>query len=160
MEIESPTGSASQPPAPLAIPDDILEAMVAHCLDVSPHEGCGLLGGVGSVVSSIHPLRNTKASPVRYNADPRDLIDAVRALRARDAEILAIYHSHPQHPAVPSLTDLRENYFGDVPRIIVSLGQIPDVRIWRLDPDSYQELPWRRFPPTGELAVEEGDRSG
>ena len=28
-------------------------------------------------------------------------------------------------------------------------GEIPVVRIWRLDPDSYQELPWRIVEPTG-----------
>ena len=59
-------------------------------------------------------------------------------------KILAIYHSHPRCEAIPSRTDLRENYYGAVPRIIVSLlDETPDVRIWRLDPDSYEELPWR-----------------
>jgi hypothetical protein len=76
------------------------------------------------------------------------LINAVVALRQRGAEILAIYHSHPRWRAVPSQTDLRENHYGPVPRIIVSLlDEPPDVRIWRLDPDSYQELPWRIVEP-------------
>jgi proteasome lid subunit RPN8/RPN11 len=102
-----------------------------------------LLGGVGNQVSSFHPLRNTSASEVRYDADPLDLIAAVRTLRARKAEILAIYHSHPRWAAVPSQTDLRENHYGDVPRIIVSLlGEVPEVRVWRLDPESYEELSW------------------
>ncbi len=69
------------------------------------------------------------------------------ALRGRGAEILAIYHSHPRWAAVPSATDLRENHYGPVPRIIVSLlGPSPEVRVWRLDPDSYEELPWRLAP--------------
>ncbi|MCA1685857.1 MAG: M67 family metallopeptidase, partial [Planctomycetia bacterium] len=89
-------------------------------------------------------LRNSDASETRYNADPRDLIRAVVDLRARGAEILAIYHSHPRWPAIPSRTDLRENHYGHVPRIIVSLlGPEPDVRVWRLDPETYTELPWR-----------------
>ncbi len=30
-----------------------------------------------------------------------------------------------------------------MPRIIVSLkGDVPDVRVWRLDTDSYEELSW------------------
>jgi proteasome lid subunit RPN8/RPN11 len=131
----------------LAIPAAIRDAMVDHCAREAPLECCGLLGGVAPLVSSIHPLRNTDASETRYNADPHDLIRAVVDLRGRGAEILAIYHSHPRWPAVPSKTDLRENHYGDVPRIIVSLlGSEPVVRVWRLEPDSFVELPWRVVP--------------
>ena len=95
-------------------------------------------------VSSFHPLRNAAASETRYDADPRDLIAAVRALRSRGAQILAIYHSHPKWPAIPSGTDLREIYYEDVPRIIVSLlGPEAEVRIWRLEAERFEELPWR-----------------
>lgn len=128
----------------LEIPRNFVQAMVEHCRRESPLECCGLLGGVAPRVSSFHPLRNAAASETRYDADPRDLIDAVVALRDRKAEILAIYHSHPKWEAVPSRTDLAENHYGEVPRIIVSLlGDTPTVRIWRLASDSYAELPWR-----------------
>ena len=131
-------------PTPLEIPRDLLDAMVAHCLREAPLECCGLLGGFSPMVSSFHPLRNAAASETRYDADAHDLIAAVVDLRQRGAEILAIYHSHPRWEAVPSKTDLRENHYGPVPRIIVSLlEESPVVRIWRLDPDSYEELPWR-----------------
>lgn len=129
---------------PLLIPAAVRAAMVAHCVREAPLECCGILGGVAPVVSSFHPLRNTEASPTQYNADPRELIRAVVDLRGRGAEILAIYHSHPRWAAVPSQTDLRENHYGAVPRIIVSLlGPEPEVRVWRLDPESFEELPWR-----------------
>ena len=118
--------------------------MVAHCVREAPLECCGLLGGVMPLVSSIHPLRNSSQSETRYDADPRDLIQAVQALRAQRAEILAIYHSHPRWAAIPSQTDLRENHYGDVPRIIVSLlNDPPEVRVWRLDPETYAEIPWQ-----------------
>ena len=133
---------------PLEIPRDLHDAMVAHCLGEAPLECCGLLGGFAPRVSSFHPLRNAAASETRYDADPHDLIAADVALRDRGAEILAIYHSHPRWEAVPSKTDLRENHYGPLPRIIVSLlTEVPDVRIWRLDSDSYQELPWRIVEP-------------
>ena len=129
---------------PLIIPREHHDAMVAHCRREAPLECCGLLGGVKPLVSSFHPLRNALQSETRYDADPRDLIAAVQSLRARGAEILAIYHSHPRWAAVPSQTDLRENHYGDVPRIIVSLlTEPPEVRAWRLDPASFVELPWR-----------------
>lgn len=128
----------------LIIPAEFHDPMVAHCLREAPLECCGLLGGVPPVVSSFHPLRNASASEVRYDADPRDLIAAVQSLRVRGAEILAIYHSHPCWEPIPSRTDLAENHYGDVPRIIVGLlGETPEVRAWRLGPDSYEELAWR-----------------
>src|SRR5262249_39150906 len=129
---------------PLEIPRDLHDAMVAHCRSESPLECCGILAGVAPRVSSLHPLRNAARSETRYNADPRDLIDVVVALRERGTEILAIYHSHPRWKPIPSNTDLEENHYGPVPRIIVSLlSEPPEVRVWRLEPDSYQELDWK-----------------
>ena len=132
-------------PEPLIIPRDIHAAMIAHCVREAPRECCGLLGGVSPRVASFYPLRNVASQgETRYDAEPQDLINAVTALRAAKAEILAIYHSHPRWAPIPSQTDLRENHYGDVPRIIVSLLEPePEVRVWRLDPDSYIELAWR-----------------
>lgn len=152
------------PPRDLLIPRAIHDAMVAHCVREAPLECCGLLGGFAPGVSSFHPLRNASASETRYDADPRDLIAAVQDLRGRGAEILAIYHSHPRWPAIPSKTDLRENHYGAVPRIIVSLLEpIPDVQVWRLDPESYEALPWRIVepdtpapPPAANPSIAEG----
>jgi proteasome lid subunit RPN8/RPN11 len=142
---------------PLEIPRDLHDAMVAHCRREAPLECCGLLGGVAPRVSSFHPLRNAAASETRYDADPHDLIAAVVALRQRNAEILAIYHSHPRWPAIPSKTDLRENHYGPVPRIIVSLlDDTPVVRIWRLDENSYAELHWRMVEPIAPVADDGG----
>ncbi len=152
---------------PLLIPQDIHDAMIAQCRREAPLECCGILGGNGERVSSFHPLRNASASETRYDADPRDLIDAVVELRRRGTEIVAIYHSHPRWAAIPSRTDLRENHYGPVHRIIVSLlGPGAEVRVWRLDPESYAELPWRIVPslesasPSGGFAVESGGQDG
>jgi [CysO sulfur-carrier protein]-S-L-cysteine hydrolase len=137
------TPDDSQDP-PLEIPRDFHDAMVAHCQRESPLESCGILGGVSPRVSSIYPLHNELVSETRYYADPQDVIQAQIALREQRADILAIYHSHPRSHAEPSRIDLVENYYGPVPRIIVSLsGKTPEVRVWRLDADSFQELPWR-----------------
>lgn len=141
-------GAGAGPTPLLTIPRDIHDAMVRHCLDEAPLECCGILGGVFPEVSLFYPLANDQKSETRYNADPKDLVNAIRDLREREAEILAIYHSHPRWEAVPSQADLRLNYYGAVPRIIVSLLEPqPVVRIWRLGPDSYQELGWRIGSP-------------
>ena len=128
----------------LAIPADVYDAMIAHCIADAPLEACGLLGGVFPRAELFYPLSNAEKSETRYNADPRDLIRAVQDLRTREAEILAIYHSHPKWQPVPSKADLSMNYCDDTPRIIVSLlTDPPEVRLWKLKPDSYEELPWR-----------------
>lgn len=138
----------------LSIPADILDSMIEHCIREAPLECCGILGGIDQLVSSIHPLRNTEASESRYNADPGDLIAALEWLRVRNRQNLAIYHSHPRWEAVPSRADLRLNYYGPLPRIIVSLlGETPSVRVWRLDEQGYEELSWS-VVPSAALDVE------
>ena len=110
-------------------------------------------GGVAPRVSSFHPLRNVAASETRYNADPKELVEAWRsAPRAEVAQILAIYHSHPRWEAVPSTTDLKQNLLGrDAPdHRLLARRSLPDVRVWRLDPDSFQELPWKLVEPDGD----------
>jgi proteasome lid subunit RPN8/RPN11 len=132
----------------LEIPRDVFDAMVAHCLREAPLECCGILCGTAPRVSLFYPLRNDTKSETRYNADPRDLIEAHIDFRRHGAEMLAIYHSHPRWQAIPSKTDLAENHHGPVPRIIVSLlGEAPEVRTWRLFTDSFEELPWRIVDP-------------
>ncbi len=137
----------NDPLAPLEIPESVLAAMLDHCRREAPLECCGLLTGRDRRVRTFAPLRNAEQSPTRYDADGRDLIDAVVAMRDRTEAIVAIYHSHPKWAAIPSRTDLETNYYGDVPRIIVSLLQEPpEVRIWRLEPARYDELPWTVVP--------------
>ncbi|MDE2506183.1 MAG: M67 family metallopeptidase [Planctomycetota bacterium] len=136
-------GAPARPPA-LVVPRSIYDAMAAHCVREAPLEACGLLVGHPPRALSIHPLRNELASATRYNADPRDILDAVRAMRPLGREIVAIYHSHPSSRAFPSRVDLAENHYGEIPRIIVSLLENPpETRVWRLDPASYEELIWR-----------------
>ena len=136
----TPNTTPTRTPA-LLLSREIHDAMIAHCLRESPREACGILGGVAPVVSEFFPLRNVLESPTRYEADPKQVIDAVVKLRAISGEILAIYHSHPKFAAVPSVADLTMNYYGELPRIIVSLLSKPaDVRVWILREDSFEEI--------------------
>jgi proteasome lid subunit RPN8/RPN11 len=133
---------------PLEIPRELFDQLVAHCQREAPLEACGVLGGASPRVSSLYPLRNIKASETRYLGDPQELVAAYIALREQGAEIVAIYHSHPHGEAVPSRTDLSENHYEHTPQIIVSLKSAePTVRVWRLDADSFEELPLRIIDP-------------
>ena len=126
----------------LEIPADIFDAMVEHARADAPAECCGLLAGRTTAVQCSFRLRNELASPVAYQADVHDLFAAFREMRQRELDLLAIYHSHPTSPARPSRVDLAENYYGDVPRIIISLaGSAPAVKAFRLFPDRFEEVP-------------------
>jgi proteasome lid subunit RPN8/RPN11 len=141
-------------PEPLLLPSDIHDAVLAHCLRESPLECCGLLGGMGTRVLTHHPLGNIARSETRYSGNPKDVVEAWRWLRERGLEILAIYHSHPRWEAVPSATDRRENYWGEMTHVIVSLRtDPPHLRAWRLYPESQRELPWELAEPAGDTAV-------
>jgi len=110
---------------PLLIPADIYDAMISHCIKGYPLACCGILAGIEPLASAIYPLRNAAESATRYESDPGDLLRAALDLRGRGLTIVAIYHFVPGSAAVPSPTDLRENYYGDLPRVIVSLGDSP-----------------------------------
>jgi [CysO sulfur-carrier protein]-S-L-cysteine hydrolase len=136
-----------RPPRPLEVPADILDAMLAHCRQEAPLEACGFLAGHPPRVCAIYTMHNALASPTRYMADEHDLSRGYQYLRTRRLEILALYHSHPASSPVPSRTDLEQNYYGGVPRIIVSLrAESPEVGVWQLGPDSYEEVPWTVIP--------------
>ncbi|QEH37942.1 CysO-cysteine peptidase [Aquisphaera giovannonii] len=147
-DAEGPAAGATRP---LEIPRAHCEAMIAHCRAESPLECCGLLGGRSPRVSAFFALPNVAAQgETRYEADPIAVIEAARTLREEGKEILAIYHSHPRWQAIPSRTDLELNYWGEMPRIIVSLlSEPPEIRAWRLDPESFEELPWTLIESDG-----------
>jgi proteasome lid subunit RPN8/RPN11 len=129
----------------LQIPADIFDAMVEHARTEAPAECCGLLAGRAGAVTKCFRLRNELASPVAYRADASDLFAAFREMRQSDLELLAIYHSHPTSPARPSRVDLSENFYGDVPRIIISLADgLPVVKAFQLAADRFEELPCAR----------------
>jgi proteasome lid subunit RPN8/RPN11 len=139
-------------PSRFLLPRAILEAMIAQARAEVPNECCGLLAGKpGEATCRIEqhfPLTNAAASPVRYDAEPRDLLRASKAMRAVGLDIVAIYHSHPTAPALPSRVDRVRNYSEDVPNFIISLmGAEPIVRGWWLTAEDSRETDWEILEP-------------
>ena len=127
--------------------------MIAHCLRESPLECCGVLGGTAARVLSIHPLRNLAASETRYDGDPAELVEAFRLAPRAEPGDPGDLPFPSEMGAVPSAVDRRKNYWGPMPHLIVGLlRDPPEVRVWRLAPDSQQELPWTLVEPAGETA--------
>jgi len=117
----------------LTIPQSIIEALIDHARNDFPLEACGILGGIGSVVSEHYPMVNTDQSNVHFMMEPKEQFAVVKNLRGKGLSMLAIYHSHPETPARPSAEDIRLALTPDVSYVIVSLaGEQPDVKSYRI----------------------------
>jgi len=74
-----------------------------------PRECCGLLEGVrdGSaiLVSHVHATRNMATENDRFEIDPTEQFQRLRAARAAGREIVGCYHSHPDGASALSVQD-------------------------------------------------------
>jgi proteasome lid subunit RPN8/RPN11 len=111
----------------LVLPEELARRLLEHAESELPNEACALLGGVGGVVTSLHPARNAASSPYRFELDSADLVRVVHAIEDAGEELVAIFHSHPSSGPEPSPTDLREARY-DVVQLIAGRGLL---RGWR-----------------------------
>src|SRR3979490_3581077 len=84
----------------------VVEEMLRHARSEPGVECCGLLAGVGGVISKIFPAKNALASPTAYDVAPQELFQLFRRIREEGLEHLGIYHSHPSTENVPSPRDI------------------------------------------------------
>lgn len=83
--------------------------ILEHVCSDPRREVCGLIGGVGGVPASSHPVRNCAANPARrFLMQPSDQLAALAAIAAVGQDLLGIYHSHVAAAATPSARDVRE----------------------------------------------------
>jgi proteasome lid subunit RPN8/RPN11 len=108
-------------------------------------EACGFLGGEKGRVNIVSAVENVLRSPVAYEMDPQQQLEAMLYFENQGRDLVAAYHSHPHGPSSPSATDLAQAYYPDMPQVIVSLRKrtSPSVRVFLLAPDSVRELNWR-----------------
>ena len=139
----------------IVLSDALTEEMITHVVAHAPEEACGLVGGraypnvdfgvlsdlFGSILGGragrairLYPVENVLHSPVAYEMEPRQQVQAMLDMEAAGEELLAIYHSHPHGPAWPSPTDRRQAYYPDTAYIIISLAdpEQPAVRAFML----------------------------
>lgn len=110
----------------LNIPRQIYNEMVAHLRAVYPNEGCGLLSAIVHTVTCHYPIKNIYNSPVKYELDPGQQIEAFHDAERRGETIVAVYHSHPNGPERPSPSDIAQAYYPDLVYIICSLANQDD----------------------------------
>ncbi len=115
----------------MKISQDLVDEMVAHAREDLPNECCGLVGGSGGEANAVIRVKNSAASPLRYEMDPQEQYNALKEIEDGGGELLAIYHSHTKSAAYPSQTDVNQAVaWPDQVYLIVSLAdeRAPDVK--------------------------------
>jgi proteasome lid subunit RPN8/RPN11 len=107
----------------IAIPQAIVEGIVAQARSELPNEACGLLAGKAGEALAQYALTNVDHSPEHFSFDPREQFRVLREARAQGWQIIANYHSHPESPARPSEEDIRLAFDPNVIYIILSLQE-------------------------------------
>lgn len=105
----------------LSFSREVYDALLAHACEGAPEEVCGVLGGEGSIVTSIYRVPNVANTPrTRYELDPEEQLKAIEAAESEGA-LLGFYHSHPEGPPEPSVTDRMQATWANAHYVIVSL---------------------------------------
>lgn len=115
-----------------------------------PEEVCGLLSGKPGIVTAHYPITNQMHSPHFFYMDPGDLIHAMHLIETRGDELLSIYHSHPKGHGKPSKTDIQQDFYPNVVKLILS-GEPGNWqgRAWLTSrANQLQEVTWRIYSET------------
>jgi proteasome lid subunit RPN8/RPN11 len=121
---------------------EIVEEMLRIARSEPRMECCGLLAGVGGVITNIFPAKNALASPTAYDVAPQELFQLFRRMREEQLEHLGIYHSHPSTENVPSPRDIELAAYPNEAYFIISpLPAAPrPVRAFSIRAGHVQEL--------------------
>lgn len=129
----------------MVIPRALLDDLVAHALADPGNEVCGVLAvdpGPPAQAVRVHRAVNVHASPLKFEIDPKELLDLYRKIESEDGDLGAIYHSHVRSAPYPSQTDVNfAAHWPGVEWIIVGLaGGEPEVRSYLIDGAQISEV--------------------
>lgn len=126
----------------LSLPQAKCEEMLRHLQAAYPLEACGIMAGLHGHVRRVYAVENRLRSPVAFEMEPRQQIDAMLDLEQAGLDLLAIYHSHPKGPQTPSPTDVAKAYYPGVAHVIVSLAdrRHPSIRAFTIKEDAFDEI--------------------
>jgi len=108
-------------PDRIRVREGIVEEMLRIARSEPVMECCGLLAGVGGVITKIFPAKNALASPTAYEVAPQELFPLFRRMREEGLEHLGIYHSHPASENFPSPSDIELAGYPNEAYFIISL---------------------------------------
>ena len=128
----------------LEIPRWIHDAIVAHALEDTPNEACGLLAGREGRIEHLFRMRNADQSPKTYRLEPTEQLRAFREIEDRGWDLTGIYHSHTHTEAYPSATDRRQAFYPEAVYVLISLSKMtPVVRAFRIRDEVVEECETR-----------------
>jgi proteasome lid subunit RPN8/RPN11 len=117
----------------LRVPRSLLDDIVDHARSEAPNECCGMIAAVDGRAVAVHRVRNSAASPLRYEMDGMEQYRVQTAIEDAGQELGAIYHSHTRSDPYPSQTDINLAFYPDSLYVIVGVkGEEPDVRAWTI----------------------------
>ena len=126
---------------------ELLSELIEHVLEDPRNEVCGVVAvepGPPARAARVYRAVNVHASPLKFEIDPKELLELWNACQQDGCELGAIYHSHVRSPPYPSQTDVNfaANWPG-VEWIIVGLadGEQPQVRTYQIEHGDITELP-------------------
>jgi len=129
------------------ISTELLSELVGHALEDPANEVCGVVAvepGPPARAVRVYRAVNIHASPLKFEIDPKELLELWNACQQDGSELGAIYHSHVRSEPYPSQTDVNfaANWPG-VEWIIVGLadGEEPKVRTYEIEGGAITELP-------------------
>ena len=128
----------------LALPQSMIDEMIAHAREDAPNECCGIIAGdADGRATKLYRAINAEASPYRYSVDTKDLLRIHKDVDSNDWDFLVIYHSHTHTEAYPSPTDIRLAAWPDAYYVLVSLMDEanPAVRAYRITDGNVAEEP-------------------
>ncbi len=107
----------------MLISQSLYQIMLAHTQSAFPQEACGLLAGHENHISHLYLIENILQSPVAFEMNAQQQIEAMINAEEQEFRLIAVYHSHPKGPQTPSITDKKQAYYPELTQIIISLHE-------------------------------------
>ncbi|HYM46478.1 MAG TPA: M67 family metallopeptidase [Solirubrobacteraceae bacterium] len=128
----------------------LLDEVLAHVREDPENECCGVVEvepGSPARAVGVHRAVNVHASPLKFEIDPKELLELHNAIEAAGHMLGAIYHSHVRSEPYPSQTDVNfaANWPG-VEWVIVGLAgpDAPEIRSYLIDGGRVREVALER----------------
>ncbi len=90
----------------LALPQEMLDQVLAHARRDHPDECCGVIAGKDGMATRLFEMQNAERSPTGFTFDSAEWLRVYREIDDADEQFLVVYHSHTMTEAYPSRTDL------------------------------------------------------
>ena len=120
----------------------LLDEIVEHARADAPNECCGLIGARDGVATSVHRMRNLKASPLAFEMHGPEVMRIIDEIEDAGAELKGMYHSHTRTEPYPSQTDRNfAKLWPGLEWVIVGLtGEEAEVRSYLIEDGAVQRV--------------------